>query len=45
MARLLSHKIIKLKMKLLKAWTQGKQHKAIKLQHKILHRTLKEKNQ
>jgi hypothetical protein len=32
-------------MKLLKAWTLGKEKKAIKLQHKILRKTLEDKNQ
>jgi hypothetical protein len=35
-------KLAKLTRKLLKAWTEGKEQKAIKLQHKILKENLKQ---
>jgi hypothetical protein len=35
--------MLKLRMKLLKAWTQGKEKKAVKLQHKLLEAELKRK--
>lgn len=43
MVKQIRDKIKKLTMKLLKAWTQGKEKKAIKLQHKILKDNLKNK--
>lgn len=36
--------MIKLRMKLLKAWSNGKEKKAVKLQHKLLEAELKRKN-
>lgn len=36
-------KMLKLRMKLLKAWTRGKEKKAVKLQHKMLLAELKNK--
>jgi hypothetical protein len=39
----LSKKMKKLWRKLLKAWTQGKERKAVKLQHKLLNEELKQK--
>lgn len=43
MVKKLKDKMKNLTMKLLKAWTQGKEKKAIKLQHKILKENLKNK--
>jgi hypothetical protein len=40
----IKNKMLKLYKKLLKAWTQGKEKKAIKLQHKLLEQELKNKN-
>ena len=42
MVRQLKDKLSKLTRKLLKAWTEGKEQKAIKLQHKILKENLKQ---
>ena len=43
MVKSLKDKMRKTYMKLLKAWTQGKEKKAIKLQHKMLKQELKSK--
>lgn len=43
MVKSVKNKILQLRMKLLKAWTRGKEKKAVKLQHKILEKTLKDK--
>jgi dihydrodipicolinate synthase/N-acetylneuraminate lyase len=43
MVKQVKDKMKRLTMKLYKAWTEGKEKKAIKLQHKILKRSLKEK--
>ena len=45
MVKSLNDKIAKLWMKLLKAWTKGKEKKAVKLQHKLLEAELKKKKQ
>ena len=44
MVKSLNDKIAKLWMKLLKAWTRGKEKKAVKLQHKLLEAELERKN-
>lgn len=36
-------RMLKMRMKLLKAWTRGKEKKAVKLQHKLLEAELKNK--
>lgn len=43
MVKQVKDKMKKLTMKLFKAWTEGKEKKAVKLQHKILKTTLKQK--
>ena len=43
MVKMISDKMLKMRKKLLKAWTKGKEKKAIKLQHKILNHELKKK--
>jgi hypothetical protein len=43
MVKSLNDKIAKLWMKLLKAWTRGKEKKAVKLQHKLLEAELERK--
>lgn len=43
MVKQVKDKMKKLTMKLYKAWTEDKEKKAVKLQHKILKKTLKEK--
>lgn len=44
MAKAIIDKIIKMRLKLLKAWVKGKTDKAIKLQHKILEEELKRRS-
>ena len=44
MGEKLKEKMRKTYLKLLKAWTKGKEKKAIKLQHKLLRQELKSKN-
>lgn len=43
MVKSLNDKIAKLWLKLLKAWAQGKEKKAVKLQHKMLEAELERK--
>ena len=45
MVKTLKDKMQKTYMKLLKAWTQGKEKKAVKLQHKLLKQELKGKKE
>lgn len=43
MVKTFKDRMSKLRMKLLKAWTKGKEKKAVKLQHKILEAELERK--
>jgi hypothetical protein len=43
MVKTFKNSILKLRMKLLKAWTRGKENKAVKLQHKLLEAELERK--
>jgi hypothetical protein len=44
MTKKIKDKMSKLYRKLLKAWVEGKEKKAVKLQHKLLEKELKKKS-
>lgn len=43
MVKTFKDRMLKMRMKLLKAWTRGKEKKAVKLQHKLLEAELERK--